>query len=78
MTGSYMTLSQTPGPAYRLRSMTRELTKPRFILKELIDIVKEDIKEDDKAIKDRKDKEDEVYTLVGDEDYKQPECILQN
>ena len=63
VTGSYM--NQTPGPAYRLRSMTRGLTKPRYILNELMNIVKDDIKEDDKAIKDRKDKADEVFTLVG-------------
>ena len=63
VTGSYM--NQNPGPAYRLRSMTRGLTKPRYILKELITIVKDDIKEDDKAIKDRKDKADEVFTLIG-------------
>ena len=64
VTGSYVSMSQTPGPAYRLRSMTRELTKPRFILKELIDIVKEDIREDEKSIKERKEREDEVYTLL--------------
>ena len=63
VTGSY--INQTPGPAYRLRSMTRGLTKPRYILNELMNIVKDDIKEDDKAIKDRKDKADEVFTIIG-------------
>ena len=44
ITGSYVSMSQTPGPAYRLRSRTRELTKPRFMINELIEMVKVDIK----------------------------------
>ena len=32
ITGSYVSMSQTPGPAYRLRYRTRELTKPRFMI----------------------------------------------
>ena len=38
------------------------------MINELIEMVKEDIKEDKRSIKERKEKEDEVYTLVGEED----------
>ena len=66
ITGSYVSMSQTPGPACRLIFRTRELTKPRFMINELIEMVKEDIKKDEKSIKERKEREDEVYTLVGE------------
>ena len=46
-TGSFMV--QTPGPAYRLRSKTKGITRPRYILGELMNIVTKDIKEDDKT-----------------------------
>ena len=68
ITGTYVTMSQTPGPAYRLRSRTRELTKPRYMINELIEMVKIDIKEDEKSIKERQEREDEVYSLVGEEE----------
>ena len=51
VTGNYVSMSQSPGPAYTLRSRTKELTKPGFMIKELIEMVKEDIKEDEKSIK---------------------------
>ena len=68
ITGTYVTMSQTPGPAYRLRSRTRELTKPRYMINELIEMVKIDIKEDEKSIKERLEREDEVYSLLGEEE----------
>ena len=67
ITGTYAMMSQTPGPAFRLRSRTRELTKPRYMINELIEMVKVDIIDDEKSIKSRLEREDEVYSLVEDE-----------
>ena len=69
ITGTYMSRSQTPGIAYRLRSRTKELTKPQHMINDLIKLVKEDIKDDESWIKSRLERDDsEVYSLVGDEE----------
>ena len=58
ITGTYMNRAQTPGIAYRLRSRDKELTKPQFIIDDLINIVKEDIEDDKSVIISRKERSD--------------------
>ena len=68
ITGTYAMMSQTPGPAFKLRSRTRELTKPRYMINEFVEMVKVDIKDVEKSIKNRLEREDEVYSLVGEDE----------
>ena len=69
ITGTYMSRAQTPGIAYRLRSRTKELTKPQHMINDLIKLVKEDIEDDESIIKSRLGRSDlETYSLVGDEE----------